>query len=108
MGEQADQFAGGPTAQIAFVVAWTLARRLEAVDAPAGLVPVVHRPDVAQAAVVPVGEIDRPVGSESGVDGTEPAIRRLDRIFLVDGAVGRAVAFEAARPDEIVEGVRRD
>ena len=74
VGEKGDQLLGRTFAEVPFVIDRIAPAGLEPINATARLVPIIDRPDVAEAAVIPVGEVDRPIGTHPRVDGAEPSV----------------------------------
>ena len=69
-----EQLLAAGLAQVEGLELRRAARGPNAVDATAGFVPVVDRPHVAEAGVVPVGHVEAAVGADPGPDRAEPAV----------------------------------
>ena len=96
MRKELGEFVTGELGEVEFVPAHLRAVCREPVDAPRLLVPGVARVEVAEAAVAPVGEVNRAVGTGLHVHGAEPAVAGEHARLDVGGLEARRVARDLA------------
>ena len=63
---------------------------------------------MALAGVVPVGQIDRPVGTVLQLQPAEPGVVGHQKVGLVPGDVARAAAFQPVAIDALAVDVARE